>query len=318
MADGLSVLITYHNEGELLERCLASVMAQTRPVHEVLIFDDASAVRPEPFIPAGARARVVRSDENVGPGRGRNVLFQQSTGAFVHFHDADDAFTPTWHERVRAEFERERADVVFTEVSSIDTGGARHGDVLGVRTVKSADDLVRACMRGAMLVPSATYRRETFERLGGYRAGLWQSEDWDFHVRLACAGVPFAVIPEPLVEIHIRAASRSQKRTEVWTSALKAIEALATELPARFLGELAEAAARVGSTLYRLGCPAEARRGFALARRIGPARFVHEGRAYQALARIAGQETAERLGALYRAVLPVSVRSAVNAVDRAQ
>jgi len=304
-----AILITYHNEGNLLRRCLESLAMQTRPVGEVVIYDDASTVRPEAHVPDRLAVRLVRGERNIGPARGRNVLLAQASSPFVHFHDADDAFEMDWNERVSTTLARTDADAVFTEVSSVTDEGAVRESILGLDAVAAGEDLTRFCLRGSMLVPAGTYRRAAIEAIGGYRDALWQSEDWDFHVRLAASGVTSAVVLEPLVRIYLRAASRSRDTTAVWTSAVDAVRLLSKELRSEYRPDLAEAAARAGSHLFRSGAHGDARAAFALARSLGPPRHDGETGVYRTVARYAGQEIAERTGEWYRRLVPQSLRA---------
>src|SRR5271165_1519484 len=91
----VSVIITYHNEGELLLRAVASVREQTYggPV-EIVVVDDASTVRP-PDLPDGRfPARVVRSERSLYAGGARNLGLAETTGPYVCYLDADDVFLP--------------------------------------------------------------------------------------------------------------------------------------------------------------------------------------------------------------------------------
>jgi glycosyltransferase involved in cell wall biosynthesis len=304
----IGVLITYHNECELLAECLRSAWGQSRRPDEILIYDDASVYPAGDYIPAEVPARVIRGDLNVGPSCGRNILLQASRQEYVHFHDADDLFHPYWCERIWTIIGRTNLDSVFTEVSSFSERGPVSECVLGLAQLADAPDLVRFCLRGSMLVPAGTYRRSILLALGGYRESLWQSEDFDFHIRLAATNVRYAIIDQPLVQIRLRADSRSTQRVEVWTAAVQAIGQLSNELPAIYRPELASAAARMGGHLYKLGAHDEARAAFALAQCLGPLTFADQRRFYRILARACGPESAEWLASAYRRLLPERLR----------
>jgi glycosyltransferase involved in cell wall biosynthesis len=305
----VAVLITYHNEGRLLERCLASLGAQTRQVDEILVYDDASEVRPEPFVPPGLGVRVVRGDRNVGPSRARNRLLAETRCPIVHYHDADDAFAPGWCERIAGLMRSGEVDAVFTEVTCITEDGMPGREGLGLDRIGRGTDLVSFCIGGAMLPAAGTYRRDAVAAVRGYRPQLWQSEDWDFHIRLAASGPRFVAVLEPLAVIYRRPDSRSEARTEVWSSAVEAIGWLACELPEQYLPDLCEAAERAGSNLFRLGEEVEARVAFDLARRLGRPRFASRNRFYRAVARLGGAELAERASRVYRTTVPAGVRA---------
>jgi glycosyltransferase involved in cell wall biosynthesis len=308
MPPTLSILITYYNERHLLTECLRSVLGQLGAADEVLVYDDCSAHPPGPFIPPGVPARVIRGEANIGPARGRNRLLQEATGEYIHFHDSDDLFAPGWADRIRAEITNGLPDWVITEVASFDENGPIADQVMGIHQLTSESDLVQRCIRGAFLVPSGTYRRDAVLSIGGYRESLWQSEDFDFHVRLAARSVRFRLVPEPLVRIRLHAKSRSRKVIEVWESDLDMVNLLSNELESHYHPDLAELASIAAAHLFRAGRFRSARRGFALARRLGPPIFQGRPRAYKFIATYACPEVAEVLGGFWRVLFPERLR----------
>jgi len=309
----IGVLITYYGERELLRDCLESIASQARLPDEILIYDDASDAPAEDYVPVGLPVRVLRGAENRGPAFGRNRLLQESTSSYIHFHDADDLFSPDWHARVREVLESRDIDVVFTEIDAHREGGPNSERVLALSSLGVGDnDLVRFCIRGVMLVPSGTYRREAVQAIGGYRTSLWQSEDFDFHVRLAASGPKYAVITDPLVIIRVRPGGRSRNQVQTWSGYVEAIANLANELPRSYRSDLADAAGRAGSTLFKLGARAEASAAFKLAGWLGPPRFSSQRPLYRALVSSVGFERTEQLAQAYRNVLPAGLRAYIG------
>ena len=304
----IAVLITYYNERELLTDCLNSLLLGEEQPNEILIYDDASQHSPEQYVPSGCPTTIIHGEVNRGPSFGRNALLRESQCDYIHFHDADDLFLPDWCRRVRRTIEDTQVDSIFTEISSYSNGSLVCERVLGIEQLLNEKDLLRFAIRGAILVPAGTYSRAKVVELGGYREDLWQSEDYDFHVRLAASGLSYQVITDPLIQIRIRPSSRSQDRLEVWTSAIKAIARLASELPIDYRVDLAEAAARIGSSLYRMSAFTEARGAFNLAYDIGPPTYAQQRSVYRIVAGRYGPEVAENFGAIYRNIMPEKVR----------
>jgi glycosyltransferase involved in cell wall biosynthesis len=308
MKPSLGVLITYHNERHLLSRCVESLLSQPDPPDEILVYDDASVYDARAFLPAELHAHVVRGDYNKGPSHGRNSLLRRSSTEFVHFHDADDWFAPDWCLTVRGEL-TPTIDAVFTEVASYVAGVLTHECVMDLPATASNDELLRFAILRVLLAPSGTYRRNLVESLGGYREGVWQSEDWDFHVRLAAARPRFTTIRKSLVAIDVRLAGRSQRRSEVWSSQLDAISVLARELPPGVHGELAEAAAHASGELFRLGERERAARGFDLATGLGDPKYSGRPQFYRVLASLVSPLFAERISESYRRFVPARLRA---------
>jgi glycosyltransferase involved in cell wall biosynthesis len=303
----LSVLITYHNEGAWLTECLQSLMPQLASDDEVIVYDDASQQPARPYLLDDARIRLIGGSTNVGPARARNELCTASSGTHIHFHDADDLFAGQWREEVAAAFDREGPDVVFTDVTSFDDAGHQTRYVMGIERLQADGDLLKFALRGAVLAPAGTYVRSLVQQLGGYRAHLWQSEDYDFHIRVALFKPKFAVINQDLVMIRRHPNQRSRLTREVWSGAIESLHLLAPRIPAAAHQHAAYAATRAGSALFACGAHADAARAFGLAERFGGVRYEQPG--MQRLTRLVGPVSAERLAAMYRIVVPNSVRT---------
>lgn len=312
-APTVSVLVTYFNEGSLLTDCLNSLIGQQPRPAKIILYDDASTTPPEPFLPRDLPVRIIRGKVNRGPAHGRNQLLRAAQSEYVHFHDADDWFHPDWCRRVVGAIQDSKADAVFTEVASTrDSKPSFDGRVLGLARLNEDPDLIRFCIQGAMLVPAATFRRDKALAVGGYREEIWQSEDYDFYIRLAAAGLSYTAIDEPLVAIRLRPDSRSQQRVEVWRSALQAMESLRELLPEKYRTDLADRAVRIGATLYNLAHRQEARRAFEWAKRTGPPTFQGMPSSYRWIASWLGPEWAERIGRFYRRSLPAGWRETLR------
>ena len=309
----LSVLITYYNEGPWLTDCLQSVLPQLAADDEVIIYDDASHTPAQAYLPDDARVRLLRGNTNVGPAGGRNELIAASTGTHIHFHDADDLFAAAWRKSVVSVFALSNADVVFTDVASFDEAGDRSQHVMQISQLRSDGDLLKFALRGSMLAPSGTYTKELVQRVGGYRFDLWQSEDYDFHVRVALANPRFAIADGDLVLIRRHGNQRSRRLVEVWTGALQSLETLQPRIPANARAHAAHAATRAGSVLFASGAHPEAARAFALAERFGGVRY--DRRVMQRLTQLVGAATAERLAAWYRAIVPNGVRARLQRLN---
>lgn len=308
----LTIGIPYYNEGPLLTRCLKSLVEPESLPYEIILYDDASHLRPEAFIPENLSVKIIRSEVNQGPARGRNQIHEASSGDWIHFHDADDWVLPKWNQKVAEAISQKDADLILTEVVSYQKGQVLSPQVIGLRKMTSSSELLSFAIGHFVLVPSGIIKKDLIESIGGYRESLWQSEDWDFYVRLIAKNPRFEILTESLSAIEVRTESRSQKRVETLTSLLQAILLLKNELPESSQKDLAEKAAWVGSQLFQLQEKALAREAFQLAHALGPAQHPHQKRSYQFLARHGGQELAERVAEGYRKSLPRFIRKSLS------
>lgn len=91
----ISVIIPYHNEEDIVNRAISSVVAQECPgTVEIVVVDDASD-RPPPIADEHRqRVQVVRSDRPLHAAGARNLGIRESDGDVVCFLDADDVYEP--------------------------------------------------------------------------------------------------------------------------------------------------------------------------------------------------------------------------------
>lgn len=104
MTDGLvSVITSVYNSGKYISKAIESVLAQTYKNWELLITDDGSTdntvVIVESYAAKDSRIRLLRLDDNSGPGAARNNSLKNAQGRYVAFLDSDDYWLPDKLER---------------------------------------------------------------------------------------------------------------------------------------------------------------------------------------------------------------------------
>lgn len=199
----VSVITPAHNSAAFLAEALRSVEAQTFTDWEVIVADDASSDGTvgvaELFAP---RAKVVRSQTNLGPAGARNLALQHAGGELVALLDADDYLLPSFLEtQVRA----------FDEASA---GGARVGLVTCNARILTPDGmasetyhdlhklegeltLTRLLERNPVFV-SSLFPRRLVEEVGPFDTEIRGAEDFDLWVRIMERGYRALVTREPL------------------------------------------------------------------------------------------------------------------------
>lgn len=186
----ISAVIPAYNAEACVARAIESVLAQTRPVLEVLVVDDGSrdrtAVVAEQF---GAPVRVVRQ-ANAGPSAARNRGAREARGEWVAFLDADDAWRPHKLERQSALLGDARVGIVHCYVVDAPAKFRYDGEL-------TFDRLWRQNVIGTS---TAVVRRTTWEALGGFDEdrALIGAEDYNFWLRAAGTGWRIALCPEEL------------------------------------------------------------------------------------------------------------------------
>jgi len=94
----VDVIIPTFNRGNLLERCVESVLSQNYPNIEILIVDDGSNDDTRNVVAELRKSypviRYCLNVRNKGPSGARNTGILQSDGEFVSFLDSDDTWNP--------------------------------------------------------------------------------------------------------------------------------------------------------------------------------------------------------------------------------
>lgn len=107
----ISVVIPAYNQGEYLAQCVESVLAQTKPPHEIIVINDGSTDNTREI----AKSYPVKYVEqlNKGLSSARNTGIMNSTGDWIYPLDSDDMILENCLEKVsQAIQENPEADVV--------------------------------------------------------------------------------------------------------------------------------------------------------------------------------------------------------------
>lgn len=194
-APSVSVVMPVKNALPYLDRAIESILGQTFRDFEFVILDDGSDDGSLEILRRWAqrdsRIRLVEGGRNRGPVGSSNFVVEQSRAPIVARMDADDIAAPDRLQRQLEVLERHREAVL---VGSLWEGIDRQG-----RVVREPD--LATLFSNAVAAPfahgSIMFRREAFDRAGGYRPASRYWEDLDLYLRMARQG-RILVIPHPL------------------------------------------------------------------------------------------------------------------------
>ncbi len=199
----VSVVIPAYNAGAFLQRAVDSVLAQTKPVREIVVVDDGSTDDTAEVARSYGPAVRYIYEPNAGVAAARNRGIREARGRWVAFLDADDEWYPWKNERQWAVL-RAYPDLRWC---------ACEGEVVSGLQVR-ANHLARRARRalhergffsdyfaaaelgvflhtGGMLVALDTLRD-----MGGFDTTLHGPEDADLWSRLALRNAAIGYVPE--------------------------------------------------------------------------------------------------------------------------
>ena len=207
-----SVVIPAYNVADYLEKCVASVRAQTCADWEVLLVDDGSTdgVTGKLCDVLGQgddRFRVIHQ-ENGGMGTARNTGMEAARGEYLVFLDSDDYLAPHMLETLRQRIEATHCDV-YTFGFFVDKDGdtsERHLDDLPVGIPFTLAEYPRLLLAS----PNAwnrIYRRSFFLDSGVRYPGRVWFEDIRTTMKLFALAQSIEAVPEALYYYVVRQGS---------------------------------------------------------------------------------------------------------------
>jgi hypothetical protein len=225
-----SVMVPSYNFTDYMQATLESVLSQD-PGPSTLQFEviDDCSTSPGPERVTrevgGGRIPLHRQPCNLGQVGNFNDCVARAHGEWVHILHCDDIVRPGFYDRARQaalahpEIGAWICRVIYMDENGMWTGFSEPEEMQP--GVLGPDFTLRQFLEQRMYFVSTLIRRSTYERLGGFRAELTISFDWDMWKRVA-AQVPVYYDPEPLACFRIH--SRS-----VYANAMRAGETVAEE-----------------------------------------------------------------------------------------
>ncbi|MFL6763779.1 MAG: glycosyltransferase family 2 protein [Sphingomicrobium sp.] len=203
----VSVVMPVHNAMPYLDIAVESILGQTFQDFEFVILDDgstdASTRRLREWAERDARIRLIEERHNLGPALSSERVARAARAPVVARMDADDVSYPRRLE--------EQLDVLdsFPEVGVV--GGLY--DIIDASGRKIRGPEAWRLVRPASVPPFGNgplmYRREVFEKVGGYRAQCEFWEDHDLIIRMGSVS-RIMIVPHSVYQVRQSPVSTSR------------------------------------------------------------------------------------------------------------
>ena len=167
MQPKVSIVVAVYNEEKHLDKCVNSVLAQTEKDLELILVNDGSKDRSEEiidkFIADNPDRKIVKINKpNGGLSSARNIAFDQLTGEYITFLDADDYYEEHYLENVLKVAKKYDCDVVCSGQHKI----TEDGKILN--TIKYEIDSENNSLQRRLNISGKLYRTE-YVRKWGFR-----------------------------------------------------------------------------------------------------------------------------------------------------
>lgn len=195
----VSVVMATYNKGPFLQEAIDSIVSQTFTDWELLIVDDGSTDQTSAILArcSDPRIRVLTQPTNVGRSRARNIGLAEARGRYIAICDSDDVARPA---RLATHVSFLDAHPEIALVSGYMRAFSQAGETIMMFPLEPAA-IRRRFERGKMGVAhgASMFRRECFDRLGGYLTDLDYAEDFELFRRFS-GQYAFQTLPEVLLD----------------------------------------------------------------------------------------------------------------------
>ncbi len=240
----VSVLMPAYNAEPYIARAIDSILEQTLADIELIVGDDQSTDGTWDLIQTYAtkdkRVHGFRNEENRGQYATTNRAAAMARAPLLAGMDADDVSLPT---RLEKQVELLEARPEIAVLGSYVSHANDSEEILslsptGPTTVAEFEELRRRGEPTLVFGGTAMYRRELFEKVGGFDGSLRTAGDLEFCDRMADHGAIIAM-PEPLLLYRIYSSSnvmlrfREGRRTHRYLEARRRARLGGVPLPSR-------------------------------------------------------------------------------------
>lgn len=201
----VTIVTPAYNQAEYLAATIESVLAQDYPHLEYIVLDDGSTDNTAEILKKYDDQILHERHENMGQANTLNRGWGMAGGSLIGYLSSDDLLEPnTITKLVEALLVQPDASVAYCDFTLIDARGRSFRTVYTEEfdEARLCEDLF--CQPG----PGALFRREVFDRTGGWAAHLHQIPDFEFWLRASKFG-PFVRVPEVLAHYRIHEGSAS-------------------------------------------------------------------------------------------------------------
>lgn len=181
----ISIVMPVYNGAMYLADAIESVIQQTYQNWELIIVNDCSTddslFIAESYRQKEPRVRILSNEINLKLPRTLNVGFAAAQGEYYTWTSDDNLYKPEALSRLAAELnQHSKCVMAYSDYTNIDA----EGQVIGPTILKDPQYIVSGNVFGACFL----YRAEAAKRIGEYDATLFLAEDYDFWMRMYCAG----------------------------------------------------------------------------------------------------------------------------------
>ena len=203
---GISAIIPTFNRDNFIEKCVTSVLSQSKMPEEVIVIDDGSTdntwniLKELGFSDSEKKQNSLRYifQRNKGVSAARNYGIQSSKNEYIAFLDSDDFWLEN---KLEKQIESLKSNASRFRLSHTNEKWLRNGVRINAHAKheKAGGDIFLKCLKLCCISPSSVIvERSVFDEFGFFDEALPACEDYDFWLRF-CAFEDVHFVNEYLV-----------------------------------------------------------------------------------------------------------------------
>jgi len=191
----VSAVVPTYNRVQYVGEAIESILAQSRPLDEIIVVDDGSTdATLESLKKYGPALRCIRQ-QNRGPSAARNRGIREARGDYVAFLDSDDVWTPRKIE-IQLDFFTRYPDIEFVFGNMVNFSQGTGCETAEIREAAVEEYLVAhpaalerffemLIVQNCVPTPTVMARRTSLKRVGDFDESRSVAEDLDYWLRAA-------------------------------------------------------------------------------------------------------------------------------------
>jgi glycosyltransferase involved in cell wall biosynthesis len=233
----VSSVMTARNAERTIAIAVRSALHALPKDSELLVFLDDCSDQTENIVNkfGDSRLKIFSSNTNFGVADGRNFLISKAENDIIAVTDADDIYAPWRFRRGIAALRDRSVDFHFQQAVIVGRVGKMPYLLPQFPEKFNSQEANEALAQGNPFVhSSATFSKEAFLSIGGYRAVA--SEDYDLWLRASQAG--FKLVKSGCYSVGYRVHATQLSQSPFWQTSVAAdssLDALKTTQSSRFL-----------------------------------------------------------------------------------
>jgi len=197
----VSVIVPVYNCAQYIGKAIESILAQTYPVHEIIVVDDGSTDGTREALEPYKASIIYVYQKNAGEPAARNTGIRHSTAEYIAYLDADDLWLPDKLELQMQYLQTHpECELVYTDMMTFDDQGIIEKSVRTSRgrvycSGKIFPQLFRETLFGS---GSVVFRKTAAEKVGGFDETFLVGSDYEMWLRMS-RSFEFGYVDKPLL-----------------------------------------------------------------------------------------------------------------------